>query len=208
MDGLLLDTRTVIAQTIGEVVRDLELPLEAELAAPLALLSEAEIAQKLRDMYGPSFSRTRFREHFEFNLEQKLQHDIMLKAGVFDFLVLLHRRKIPSIVVASCRTVAAQTRLSNAKILRYVQGVLGCETVRKHKPAPDILLAAAREMGSRPSDCLAVDCDEAGIRAAHEAGMIPILIPDNFDPSDEVRGLARQICTSLRELSKILQAHI
>ena len=145
LDGLLLDTRPIIAVTLEEVIRDLEFTPEPELCTTLSRLTQNEIAERLANTYGETFSRTRFLEHFEFNLEQRLEKDPPLKDGVFDLLVLLHRRKIPSIVVASSRTLAAQTRLSNAKILRYVQGVIGCEMVRKQKPAPDILLAAARE---------------------------------------------------------------
>jgi len=205
MDGLLMDTREVITRTLAEVIQDLGFTAEPELVQSISRLSEIEIAARLREQFGETFVASKFREHFEFNLEQKFEKDVPVKPGVFDFLVLLHRRKIPSLVVAANRTVAAQTRLSNAKILRYVQGVAGCDLVRKQKPAPDIFAFAAREMGSKPEQCLAVECDEVGIRAAHAAGMIPILVADNYDPSDEIRGITRQICTSLGELSKVLQ---
>ena len=205
MDGLLLDTRAQIALTIFEAVNDLEFSIDPSWATELALLSEGEIAQALYDRLGPTFSKSKFREHFEFNLEQKFETEVPVKPGVFDLLGLLHRKKVPSIVVAGNRTIAAQTRLSNAKILRYVQGVIGSEQVLKQKPAPDIFLKAAREMGSAPQDCLVLDGYESGIRAAHAAGMVSIMVPDGFDPSDELREIAGQICLSLTEVTRLLQ---
>jgi beta-phosphoglucomutase-like phosphatase (HAD superfamily) len=43
--------------------------------------------------------------------------------------------------------------------------------VRRGKPAPDLFLHAARDMGADPRDCLVVEDSPAGIDAARAAGM-------------------------------------
>ena len=44
-------------------------------------------------------------------------------------------------------------------------------TVPRAKPAPDVFLAAARLLGAAPTACLVVEDAEAGVAAAHAAGM-------------------------------------
>ena len=43
--------------------------------------------------------------------------------------------------------------------------------VARGKPAPDLFLHAAEEMGVRPEDCVVVEDSPAGIDAAKRAGM-------------------------------------
>ena len=50
--------------------------------------------------------------------------------------------------------------------------------VRAGKPAPDIFLAAAKELGVDPARCIAFEDTPTGCRAAVAAGMQTIAIPD------------------------------
>jgi len=43
--------------------------------------------------------------------------------------------------------------------------------VAQGKPAPDLFLYVARQMGARPADCLVIEDSAAGIEAARRAGM-------------------------------------
>ncbi len=49
--------------------------------------------------------------------------------------------------------------------------IFSAAMVAKGKPAPDLFLHAAHEMGAAASACLVVEDSPAGIAAAHEAGM-------------------------------------
>lgn len=50
--------------------------------------------------------------------------------------------------------------------------------VTRQKPAPDLFLYAARELGIPPGACLVIEDAEAGIAAAHAAGMVAVGIGD------------------------------
>jgi pseudouridine 5'-phosphatase len=50
--------------------------------------------------------------------------------------------------------------------------------IRHGKPAPDIFLLAASELGADPRSCLVVEDAPAGVTAAHAAGMQVLAIPD------------------------------
>ena len=50
--------------------------------------------------------------------------------------------------------------------------------VARGKPAPDIFLLAAAELGAKPSSCVVIEDAPAGIAAAHAAGMQVVAVPD------------------------------
>lgn len=55
------------------------------------------------------------------------------------------------------------------------------------KPAPDIFLKAAKNMGMHPENCLVVEDSIAGIQSARNAGIQKILYIENGTPIDSIR---------------------
>lgn len=50
-----------------------------------------------------------------------------------------------------------------------------------------------------PKFCVVLEDSYAGIRAAQAAGMIPIMVPDLIEPTDEIESLAHIVVPSLNE---------
>jgi pseudouridine-5'-monophosphatase len=60
-------------------------------------------------------------------------------------------------------------------------GVVVCgddPRVTAKKPAPDIFLAAASDLGAEPAQCVVVEDSPAGVEAALAAGMRVVAMPD------------------------------
>lgn len=55
--------------------------------------------------------------------------------------------------------------------------VLSAEDVARPKPAPDLYVALARELGADPADCVALEDSATGVRAAKAAGAFVIGVP-------------------------------
>ncbi len=62
-------------------------------------------------------------------------------------------------------------------------------TSRRGKPHPDLYLKAAENLGVAPEYCLALEDSHNGVRAAHAAGCLPIMVPDLLEATDEMRRL-------------------
>jgi pseudouridine-5'-monophosphatase len=64
--------------------------------------------------------------------------------------------------------------------------------VARAKPAPDIFLAAAQDLGAPPADCLVFEDSPFGVEAARAAGMQVIALPDpamdraRYAPADAI----------------------
>ncbi len=52
-----------------------------------------------------------------------------------------------------------------------IDAVIDGNTVERSKPAPDLFLAAARQVNVPPAECVVVEDAEAGIEAGRAAGM-------------------------------------
>jgi len=62
------------------------------------------------------------------------------------------------------------------------------ERVKHGKPAPDMFLLAAKEMGVAPEDCLVYEDGQSGLDAAAAAGMDTVFIPSAADRLAELEG--------------------
>lgn len=56
--------------------------------------------------------------------------------------------------------------------------VVSSDEVAHGKPAPDVYLEAARQLGVEPAACLVVEDSLNGVRAARAAGMTVVLVPN------------------------------
>jgi beta-phosphoglucomutase len=76
------------------------------------------------------------------------------------------------------QALASSTPIENLKLIsellgleRYLSAFVSGESVARGKPAPDIFLRAAQELGITPNACLVIEDAVAGVQAAHAAGM-------------------------------------
>jgi beta-phosphoglucomutase-like phosphatase (HAD superfamily) len=76
--------------------------------------------------------------------------------------------------------------------------------VEHSKPCPDIYLMACKSLGVEPARALAIEDSPNGIRAAHSAGMIPVMVPDLIAPDQEMREKSVLICRDLLEVMRFL----
>jgi HAD superfamily hydrolase (TIGR01509 family) len=80
--------------------------------------------------------------------------------------------------------------------------VMSTEQVPRGKPAPDIYLSVAAELGFRPRDCAAVEDSSNGLRSATAAGLQVIAVPQpDYPPDADALAAARLVLTSLTGLT-------
>jgi HAD superfamily hydrolase (TIGR01509 family) len=76
------------------------------------------------------------------------------------------------------------------------------EEIGVGKPAPDVYLSVARDLGVEPGGCAAVEDSTNGLRAARAAGMRVIAVPMRaFPPDPDELDRADAVVASLRELT-------
>ena len=92
--------------------------------------------------------------------------------------------------------------LDAASLRACFAAVMSTEQVARGKPAPDIYLAVAGQLGRRPQRCAAVEDSSNGLRSAAAAGLRVIAIPHpRYPPDPDALGLAAVVLPGLAELT-------
>jgi beta-phosphoglucomutase-like phosphatase (HAD superfamily) len=94
--------------------------------------------------------------------------------------------------------------LSGAGLVDRFDAIVTGDEVPNGKPAPDIFLLAAGRLGVEPAACLVLEDSHNGIRAAHAAGCIPVMVPDLLGPTEEIERLAYRVLPSLANVAELL----
>lgn len=97
---------------------------------------------------------------------------------------LLHALPGGSWAVATSGSRAAATERLRRAGLPIPKVLICAEDVLHGKPAPDVYLTAAADLGVPPSECLVVEDAPAGIQAARAAGMVVVALTTTHRPDE------------------------
>lgn len=89
---------------------------------------------------------------------------------------------------------------------RFAGRIYSAAEVSRGKPAPDLFLHAARQMGVDPAACAVVEDSQPGVRAARAAGMRAFGYAGGLTPSERLEGHATVVFYDMRELPDLITA--
>ena len=95
--------------------------------------------------------------------------------------------------------------LEHAGLREYFSAVVTGDMVEHSKPNPEIYLLACGALSATPPQTYAIEDSPNGIRAAHAAGMMPLMVPDILAPDEEMRTLSVEIFEDLFKVSEYLK---
>jgi HAD superfamily hydrolase (TIGR01509 family) len=105
--------------------------------------------------------------------------------GASELLRTLDDRRLPWAIATSSRREQVGVSIDALKLSRRATMVDGSQ-VEKAKPAPDLLIAAAKELGVKPSRCWYVGDSIWDVKAARAAGMRAIGVVSGSATTDEL----------------------
>ena len=110
--------------------------------------------------------------------------------------------RFPLGLASSSNRVLIDRVLETAGLAAFFRATVSSEEVAQGKPAPDVYLATARQLGVAPGLCAAVEDSHGGIRSAHAAGMRVVAIPNpSYPPDGDALAHADVVLGSLAELT-------
>ena len=111
---------------------------------------------------------------------------LALYAVSYTHLDVYKRQGYKMAVATSSRSGYAIHNLKEAGIYGYFDGAVFGDMVLRAKPDAEIYLKACESIKARPKYSIALEDAPAGIRSAHAAGMMPVMIPDLVEPDEDV----------------------
>ena len=88
----------------------------------------------------------------------------------------------PVAIASSAHRAVIDAALQATGLAGAIPIVVSSDDVEHGKPAPDVYLETARQLGVTPETCLVVEDSLNGVRAARAAGMIVVLVPNESIP--------------------------
>ena len=168
-DGVLVDSEPLAFRVLLEGLTAAGHAMDEQAAYDRFLgRSLANLQSVLRREFGVELSAAQL-EAMRVNLFETYRRELTPMPGIVE---VLDKLTIPCCVASSSLPDRIRLSLEVTGLLpRFDPHLFSATMVAKGKPAPDLFLHAAREMGVPPAACLVIEDSAAGIEAAKAAGM-------------------------------------
>jgi HAD superfamily hydrolase (TIGR01509 family) len=177
LDGTLVDTVETRIRAWLAVFAEFDIPATRAQVAPLIGSDGRFLARQVATDGGRPLPQGRDEEIDRRSGEifERLNRDPRPLPGVHQFLAALDGAAVPWAFATSSRREQVGTSVAALQLDDEPRIVDGSH-VEHAKPAPDLLLLAARELGVQPSACWYVGDSTWDMRAAVAAGMVPVAV--------------------------------
>ncbi|CCB87385.1 putative uncharacterized protein [Parachlamydia acanthamoebae UV-7] len=170
-DGVLVDSEMIANRIDAEALTAIGYPITAEESIKQFVgMSTKSVCEKILNESGCQISPHFFSEQQTAVLEAFKIELCSLIEPVLEFLTA---QSIMRCVASSSSKERIFRSLEITDQIRFFEtkAIFSSQQVSRGKPAPDLFLLAANQMGCAPAECLVIEDSSAGIQAALTAGM-------------------------------------
>ena len=201
MDGVIFDTERLVIEFWKELAKKHNIPNVEHTCIQCLGTNRVRTREIFLENYGADFPFDPYRAEVTelFNTHYK-GVPLPTKPGVRELLSYLQEQDIKVGLASSTAQHLVRDEIGTAGLLPYFQTLVCGDMVEHSKPAPDIFLKACEILNADPTKSIAIEDSFNGIRSAHCAGMTPIMVPDQVQPTDEIRALAFHVMPSLLDV--------
>ena len=148
MDGLMLDTEPLYRAAWQQAATETGYNLSDAVYFRMIGRSIADAERVILDEFGLGFPMPAFRKRCQ-ELESAFEDGpLPKKYGLDGLLALLDSRRLPKAVATSTRRKIAASQLAATGLLHRFDVIATGDEVVNGKPAPDLFLLAAQQLGS------------------------------------------------------------
>jgi HAD superfamily hydrolase (TIGR01509 family) len=200
MDGLIFDTECPIKRATLDAAIAVGFEMPEAFYQTLIGVPGPECDALIKAHFGSGFPFEAFDGACRAGIARALGEGVFVKPGAAELLGELHERQMPLALATSSGRNYAERHLGAADLRRFFDAVATRNDVSRGKPHPDLFLKVADDLRVPPERCLVLEDSHNGVRAAHAAGCLPIMVPDLLEATDEMRELCVLIANDLHEV--------
>src|SRR5579872_1629585 len=199
MDGLLLDSEVYWERARTEYCTSVGCEWRHEDELSVKGHNSPEWAAVIRSRCGLSADESQIIEAVTARMRDLYSEHLPLLPGAVKTVRHLCG-KYPLAIASSSPPELIEFAMRLADLLDCFRVIVSADTVGRGKPAPDVFLAAAKELGEQPEHIAVFEDSSAGIRAGKSAGMFVIAVPNpHYPPDPEVLEEADVVLGSLED---------
>lgn len=204
MDGTVFDTERIYREAWFYAAEAVGFDEMEDLLARIFGTSEKDIGTYVYKTYGEDFPYEKMLSIRAERIAQRIEAEgVPLKPGVPEVFDRLREKGIVSALATSAPRFRVDDFLARSGLKETFSAVITGERV-KSKPAPDIFLLAAKELGLAPEECMVVEDSHNGAKAGYNAGMPVVLVPDLQRFTPEIAPFVTHHLTTLEDLPSLL----
>jgi HAD superfamily hydrolase (TIGR01509 family) len=168
-DGVLIDSEVISARIMIEELAHENIEIDfAHFQKNFLGRGFAKVAANIRANSGKAIS-DEFETRYRGKLMNAFTQELQPMPGIFE---VLDQLSLPYCVATSSSPTRVAHSLKLTGLQRYFgERVFTASQVTNGKPAPDLFLFAAAQMGVPPPNCLVIEDSETGLQAAINAQM-------------------------------------
>ena len=210
MDGVIIDSEPIHSTVKMDTFRHFDIPFEErELVNYMgrtsrALFEEVLEREKRTDIDIEAITKYKHDHYFEV-----LEHgDIGPVEGSVELIHALHTAGIPLGLATSSNRHVIRIVIDRFGLEDCFQSVISGGDLPASKPDPEIFVRCAAQLAipvSKYTETYVIEDSYNGIRAAHAAGMKPVMVPDQLPPTQEMREKAVAILPSLMDVMEWME---
>jgi len=203
MDGVLADTEPMHFATTARLLARFGVVLEPAFYAPCMGMAEQPFFELLvRHFRLPAEPAALAAERLALSLAALASEPVLPTEGALECLRALRAGGWRLALASSASREQVALVVQRLGLGPLLDARVSADDVIRAKPAPDLFLQAARQLGSPPRDCLVVEDAVLGITAARAAGMVAVALLHAGADGQAHRAAGAAACLrSLRELT-------
>ena len=186
MDGTLIDSMWIWPSIDEDFFKKYNLVEPQNFHEDIEGMSYTEVVHFFLEVF-PTLTQTpqQIMDEWTEMAHERYINQAPLKEGVYEFILEMKRQgKKIGIATSNGRTLVEDT-LKALGVTEYFDVVRTACEAGKGKPAPDVYLLVAEEMGISPKHCLVFEDVPMGILAGKNAGMKVCAVDDEFSRIQE-----------------------
>ena len=205
MDGLLMDSENLGLTAIHDCALCQGVDVPVEISKQCIGITNAASSALLNSHFPALDTARLFRDFAVYMHEKALAGQVPLKKGAVMLLEYLQKKGIPAAVASSSGMQTIQLYLEKAGIVQYFQLLLSANGMPS-KPAPDVFLKAAEQLGVAPENCLVLEDSYNGVKAGRAAGMQVCMVPDVLPYVDTLAPFVDHVLPDLEKVMELMEA--
>ncbi|MHA6603881.1 HAD family hydrolase [Aerococcus urinae] len=187
MDGVLVDSEYTYLETKTQMLRDRGIDKDESYQYQFMGTTHEHMWQVMKDeCHLPESVAFYIQEMNQRRHEMIARDGVKAIKGVVDFVKALHGAGIPLAVASSSPRAEIEQFMKELGLADCFQVYVSGEEVDHSKPAPDIFIEAARQLGFSPQDCVVFEDTKNGSLSAHRAGAYTIGFENPDYPSQDL----------------------
>ena len=177
MDGVLVDSEPLHLLAMQKLLQHYEIDYSEHDNREFLGKKDLVIFEILIDRFKLDLTPSQFVDVKEELMVELIVSKAIARPGVDSLLERARSLDVPMAVASSATLPTINLVVDTLNIRHYFKTLCSGDQVRHGKPAPDVYLLAAEQIGVAPKDCLVIEDTITGLTAGKAAGMFCVSIP-------------------------------